>query len=378
MHQNDYDAVVLDVMLPRKDGLTVCRELRAAGTDVPVLMLTARDAVEARVDGLDAGADDYLTKPFDFRELLARVRALTRRDAGRSRREQIEVGHLTIDVPARRVWSHGREVDADHPRIRAARIPRAPRRRGRRASGYRRARLGRALRRRSRTSSTSTCSGCAASSTSRRATSLIRTRRGQGYQLLSERRGRAQLSLRARLTLWYSALLLLDRRAVQRGGAVAALAPPARPVRRAPRTLSATAANVIDEELAELTPACALAARGDDGRRRAPDRHRRSSSMPTAPPLSEAAGAADRPQGALGRARAPATVSGGDGRCGASRSAADAAAADRYLMAVAAPLDEVEEQWRTLRRPALIGVPFALVLRGGRRPGGSAGTASGR
>ena len=78
--QNDYDAVILDVMLPGKDGLTVCRELRAAGSDVPVLMLTARDAVEARVEGLDAGADDYLTKPFDFRELLARVRALTRRD----------------------------------------------------------------------------------------------------------------------------------------------------------------------------------------------------------------------------------------------------------------------------------------------------------
>src|SRR6476661_5083117 len=78
--QNDYDAVILDVMLPGKDGLTVCRELRAAGSDVPVLMLTARDAIEARVEGLDAGADDYLTKPFDFRELLARLRALTRRD----------------------------------------------------------------------------------------------------------------------------------------------------------------------------------------------------------------------------------------------------------------------------------------------------------
>jgi two-component system copper resistance phosphate regulon response regulator CusR len=64
--QNDYDVVILDVMLPGKDGLVVCREIRAGGSDVPVLMLTARDAVEARVDGLDAGADDYLTKPFDF------------------------------------------------------------------------------------------------------------------------------------------------------------------------------------------------------------------------------------------------------------------------------------------------------------------------
>src|SRR5262245_26686402 len=65
--QNDYDAVILDLMLPGKDGLEVCREIRASGSDVPVLMLTARDAVESRVEGLDAGADDYLTKPYDFR-----------------------------------------------------------------------------------------------------------------------------------------------------------------------------------------------------------------------------------------------------------------------------------------------------------------------
>jgi DNA-binding response OmpR family regulator len=108
--QNDYDAVILDVMLPGKDGLTVCRELRAARSDVPVLMLTARDAVEARVEGLDAGADDYLTKPFDFRELLARVRALTRRDRRPLAPERIEVRHLTIDVAAQRVWRHGLEV----------------------------------------------------------------------------------------------------------------------------------------------------------------------------------------------------------------------------------------------------------------------------
>jgi two-component system copper resistance phosphate regulon response regulator CusR len=109
-HQNDYDAVILDVMLPGKDGLTVCRELRAAGSDVPVLMLTARDAVEARVEGLDAGADDYLTKPFDFRELLARVRALTRRDRRPLAPERIEVRYLAIEVAGQRVWSHGREV----------------------------------------------------------------------------------------------------------------------------------------------------------------------------------------------------------------------------------------------------------------------------
>jgi len=108
--QNDYDAVILDVMLPGKDGLTLCRELRAGGSNVPILMLTARDAVEARVEGLDAGADDYLTKPFDFRELLARVRALTRRERRPLSPERIEIRHIAIDVAGQRVWSHGREV----------------------------------------------------------------------------------------------------------------------------------------------------------------------------------------------------------------------------------------------------------------------------
>ena len=77
--ENEYDLVILDVMLPLRDGYAVCRELRAAGFRNPVLMLTARDAVDDRVTGLDAGADDYLTKPFDFKELLARIRALLRR-----------------------------------------------------------------------------------------------------------------------------------------------------------------------------------------------------------------------------------------------------------------------------------------------------------
>lgn len=104
-------------MLPGKDGLAVCRELRAAGSDVPVLMLTARDAVEARVQGLDAGADDYLTKPFDFRELLARVRALTRRDRRPLAPERIEVGVVAIDVAGQRlgVRAGGR---ADESRLR--------------------------------------------------------------------------------------------------------------------------------------------------------------------------------------------------------------------------------------------------------------------
>jgi len=108
--QNDYDAIVLDVMLPIRDGLSVCRDLRAAGMDVPVLMLTARDAIEARVEGLDAGADDYLTKPFDFCELLARPRALTRRERRPVTASPIEVGDLSIDVPARRVLRRGHEI----------------------------------------------------------------------------------------------------------------------------------------------------------------------------------------------------------------------------------------------------------------------------
>jgi two-component system copper resistance phosphate regulon response regulator CusR len=108
--QYDYDAIVLDVMLPGRDGLAVCRELRASGSDVPVLMLTARDAVEARVQGLDSGADDYLTKPFDFRELLARLRALTRRERRPVAPERMEIGSLTIDIPGRRVFREGKEV----------------------------------------------------------------------------------------------------------------------------------------------------------------------------------------------------------------------------------------------------------------------------
>ncbi|HTI39626.1 MAG TPA: response regulator transcription factor [Vicinamibacterales bacterium] len=108
--ENDYDAVILDVMLPGKDGLVLCRELRAGGADVPILMLTAKDAIESRVEGLDAGADGYLTKPFDFRELLARVRALTRRERRPVLPGRLSVGRLTIELAARRVWVEQREV----------------------------------------------------------------------------------------------------------------------------------------------------------------------------------------------------------------------------------------------------------------------------
>ncbi|HEY7475678.1 MAG TPA: response regulator transcription factor [Vicinamibacterales bacterium] len=106
----DYDAIVLDVVLPGTDGLTVCRRLRQQGSAVPVLMLTARDAVEARIAGLDSGADDYLTKPFDFGELLARVRALIRRGHRPITPSVLRVGCLELDTRARRATSAGRKV----------------------------------------------------------------------------------------------------------------------------------------------------------------------------------------------------------------------------------------------------------------------------
>jgi len=106
---NDYDLIILDVMLPLKDGYTVCRELRAGGSRVPILMLTARDAVDDRVCGLDAGADDYLAKPFDFKELLARLRALLRRSA-EIRPPVAQVADLTLDTASHSVLRGGRRV----------------------------------------------------------------------------------------------------------------------------------------------------------------------------------------------------------------------------------------------------------------------------
>jgi len=99
----EYDAIVLDVLLPGRNGFDVCRELRKAGMWSPVLMLTARDAVEDRVSGLDAGADDYLTKPISFAELLARLRALARRTAV-ERPTELEVGDLRLDPATQQAW----------------------------------------------------------------------------------------------------------------------------------------------------------------------------------------------------------------------------------------------------------------------------------
>jgi two-component system OmpR family response regulator len=105
-----YDAVVLDVMLPGADGFEVCRRLRDRGVWSPVLMLTARDAVEDRVRGLDAGADDYLTKPFSFDELTARLRALARRGPA-ERPVVLEAGDLRLDPARRQAWRGETELD---------------------------------------------------------------------------------------------------------------------------------------------------------------------------------------------------------------------------------------------------------------------------
>lgn len=103
-----YDAIILDVTLPLRDGLSVCREIRQQGIQSAILMLTARQSVDDRVAGLDAGADDYLTKPFAFAELLARVRALTRRE-GSVRVGPLEVGELSLDAVTHRV-QRGAEI----------------------------------------------------------------------------------------------------------------------------------------------------------------------------------------------------------------------------------------------------------------------------
>ncbi|MCX6360700.1 MAG: response regulator transcription factor [Armatimonadetes bacterium] len=107
--EHEYAAVLLDIMLPGLNGWEVCRRLRSGRRATPILMLTARDAVEDRVKGLDLGADDYLPKPFELQELLARVRALVRRDRVH-RTRVIQVGDVAIDTGARQVTVGGREV----------------------------------------------------------------------------------------------------------------------------------------------------------------------------------------------------------------------------------------------------------------------------
>ncbi len=105
---NPYDLIILDLMLPKLDGLAVCRRLRADRQHTPILLLTARETVEDKVTGLESGADDYLTKPFAFAELMARVRALLRR--GGAPLSRLRAADLELDPVAHRVWREGKEI----------------------------------------------------------------------------------------------------------------------------------------------------------------------------------------------------------------------------------------------------------------------------
>jgi DNA-binding response OmpR family regulator len=107
---NEYDLIILDLMLPRKSGIALCRGLRERGISTPILMLTARDTVEDRVEGLDSGADDYLVKPFFMDELLARVRALLRRDTG-VKSTRLQVADLVVDTSSHRVSRAGNPIE---------------------------------------------------------------------------------------------------------------------------------------------------------------------------------------------------------------------------------------------------------------------------
>lgn len=113
MHQaliNEYDVIILDVMMPRRDGFSVCRELRRNGSRTPVLMLTARDTVADKITGLDAGGDDYLTKPFEFAELLARLRALLRRRTTDLLAAEVQIGSLRVNMASHAVDRAGRTI----------------------------------------------------------------------------------------------------------------------------------------------------------------------------------------------------------------------------------------------------------------------------
>ena len=106
-----YDIIILDILLPEMDGLTVCREIRKRDKHTPILMLTARDALDDRVNGLDAGADDYLVKPFALKELLARLRAMSRRNADTPKSPIVHIADLTLDTLTRRVKRGGKIIE---------------------------------------------------------------------------------------------------------------------------------------------------------------------------------------------------------------------------------------------------------------------------
>ena len=115
--QNQYDLLILDWMLPHKSGIEICREVRSRSLATPVLFLTAKDTVDDRVDGLDAGADDYLVKPFELRELLARVRALLRRSTLEVNSDRLKVGNLELDLDNQVAYRGDKAIDLSEKEI---------------------------------------------------------------------------------------------------------------------------------------------------------------------------------------------------------------------------------------------------------------------
>ncbi len=108
---NDYDLILLDLMLPKVDGLAICKKLREEKMQAPIIMLTAKDAVKDKVTGLDAGADDYLTKPFAFDELLARIRAILRKKSEQKQASKLQIGDLVIDLYTHEVTRAGKSIE---------------------------------------------------------------------------------------------------------------------------------------------------------------------------------------------------------------------------------------------------------------------------
>ena len=108
---NDYDLILLDLMLPKIDGITVCKKIREEKISSPIIMLTAKDAVKDKVAGLDVGADDYLTKPFAFEELLARIRVILRKKSEHEQMTKLQVGDLSLDLTTHKVARAGKEID---------------------------------------------------------------------------------------------------------------------------------------------------------------------------------------------------------------------------------------------------------------------------
>ncbi len=110
VYYKNYDLVILDLMLPGKDGFEICRDVRGQGIDIPILVLTARNFIDDKISALDKGADDYLTKPFEFKELLARVRAILRRPKESSLISKLSVGNLSLNPITRKVYIDKKEV----------------------------------------------------------------------------------------------------------------------------------------------------------------------------------------------------------------------------------------------------------------------------